>query len=79
MALNGAGTGFTVTYDGSSSGGRRAWRAWRARRRWVRRAQQSRTGASNGALVAPTAGEGADVVFYGVVPTDAKKTDSPGA
>ena len=77
-ALNSAGTGFTVTYDGSSSGGGGGGHGGHGGGR-SGGALQSRTGASNGALVAPTAGQGARVVFYGVVPTDAKKTDSPGS
>ena len=76
-ALNSAGTGFTVTYDGSSSGGGGGHGGHGGG--GFGGALQSRTGASNGDLVAPTAGQGALVVFYGVVPTDAKKTDSPGS
>jgi hypothetical protein len=71
-ALNSAGTGFSVTYDGSSSlqsggGGRFGG------------AIQPRTGGTNGVSPAPPTGQATAVVFYGVVPTDARKADSPGS
>ena len=66
-----------MTYDGSSSGGGGGHGGHRGS--GFVGALQSRTGANNGVLVAPTAGQCAPVVFYGVVPTDARKTDSPGS